>query len=209
MCIKYIMKFSTSTSALLIVGMLVCIYVYHNSEYANLKCIISDVDGNKYCVRERRKLELAADRLAYVNQNMQSLVEHCKEKYGNQENVKRLVKNYNPKKIYETLPTSKYTAYSQNKGEKMAFCLDTEKNGGKLIDMNTLTFVALHELAHIATVSIGHTDEFWSNFKFLLNQAEKIGVYSPVDYSEKPQRYCGMNIDDNPYYDKDIKPNRK
>ena len=83
MCIKYIMKFSTSTSALLIVGMLVCIYVYHNSEYANLKCIISDVDGNKYCVRERRKLELAADRLAYVNQNMQSLVEHCKEKYGN------------------------------------------------------------------------------------------------------------------------------
>ena len=202
------MKFSVSTTALIIACILVCLYIYHNSEYANLKCIISDVDGNKYCVRERRKLEMAADRLAYVNQNMQSLVEHCKEKHGKQENVKRLVKNYNPKKIYETLPTSKYTAYSQNKGEKMAFCLDTEKDGGELIDMNTLTFVALHELAHVATVSIGHTDEFWSNFKFLLNQAEKIGIYSPVDYSEKPKRYCGMTIDDNPYYDKDIKANR-
>ena len=202
------MKFSASTSALIVVCIVVCLYVYHNSEYANLKCIISDVDGNKYCVRERRKLELAADRLAYVNQNMQALVEHCRENFGNQENVKLLVKNYNPKKIYETLPTSKYTAYSQNKGEKMAFCLDTEKEGGQLIDMNTLTFVALHELAHIATVSIGHTDEFWSNFKFLLNQANKIGVYSPVDYNKKPKRYCGMTIDDNPFFDKDIKPNR-
>ena len=39
-------------------------YVYHNSEYNQLKCIISDVDGNKYCVRERAKLAEAADRLA-------------------------------------------------------------------------------------------------------------------------------------------------
>ena len=36
----------------------------------------------------------------------------------------------------------------------------------KLIDENTLMFVALHELAHIATESIGHTKEFWANFKF-------------------------------------------
>ena len=109
---------------------------------------------------------MAADRLAYVNQNMQSLVEHCKEKHGKQENVKRLVKNYNPKKIYETLPTSKYTAYSQNKGEKMAFCLDTEKDGGELIDMNTLTFVALHELAHVATVSIDILMNFGATLSF-------------------------------------------
>lgn len=29
----------------------------------------------------------------------------------------------------ETLPTSEYTAYSQNKGEKLAFCLNKEKKG--------------------------------------------------------------------------------
>ena len=86
------------------------------------------------------------------------------------ENVKRLVEGYNPQKIYETLPTSEYTAYSENKGEKLAFCLDTEKNsGGRLIDINTLTYVALHELSHVATKSIGHTDEFWSNFKFIIS----------------------------------------
>ena len=33
------------------------------------------------------------------------------------ENVKRLVKNFNPKRVVETLPNSTYTAYSENKGE--------------------------------------------------------------------------------------------
>ena len=99
------------------------------------------------------------------------------------------------------MPTSEYTAYSQNKGEKLAFCLNTKKNGGKLIDLNTLTFVAIHELAHIASKSIGHNEEFWNNFKFLLEEAEIIGVYKPEDYKEDPKNYCGMKITDNPYYD--------
>jgi hypothetical protein len=127
----------------------------------NLKCIISNVDGKTYCVRERSKLVLAADRLANVNNRMGKLVEHCHKQFATRENIKRLVNGYNPKKIMETLPTSEYTAYSQNKGEKMAFCLNTEKDGNQLIDLNTLTFVAIHELAHIATKSIGHKDEFW------------------------------------------------
>lgn len=186
---------------LIIIGLIACIYIYHTSEYSQLKCIISNVDGNKYCVRERDKLELAADRLANVNVRMKKVVEHCGSSYKNQDNVKRLVKGYNPKKIYETLPTSKYTAYSENKGEKLAFCLDTEKTKGTLIDMNTLTFVALHELAHVATLSVGHTEEFWNNFKFLLQEAKKIGIYDPVNYKKEPARYCGINIDDNPYYE--------
>ena len=83
----------------------------------------------------------------------------------------------------------------------MAFCLNTEKNGNQLIDANTLTFVALHELSHIATKSIGHKEEFWTNFKFLLEEASKIGIYEPIDYKKKPTRYCGTTINDNPYYD--------
>jgi len=192
---------TTPEYMLIVIGLIACIYIYHTSEYSQLKCIISNVDGNKYCVRERDKLELAADRLATVNTRMKKVVEHCGGSYKNQDNVKRLVKGYNPKKIYETLPTSKYTAYSENKGEKLAFCLDTEKTKGTLIDMNTLTFVALHELAHVATLSVGHTEEFWNNFKFLLQEAKKIGIYDPVNYKKEPARYCGMNIDDNPYYE--------
>lgn len=184
--------------ALLII---VSMKIYQDSDTFNLRCIISDIDGKKYCVRERSKLVLAADRLATVNQKMGKLVEHCKKTFPNRENVKRLCKGYNPKQIYETLPTSEYTAYSQNKGEKMAFCLNKEKNGDKLIDPNTLTFVALHELSHIATESIGHGEEFWTNFKFLLGEASKINIYKQVDYKKHPARYCGTDITDNPHYD--------
>ena len=172
-----------------------------NSDAWNLICINSDIDGNRYCVRDRSKIQLSADLLAQVSVNMSKVVEYCKQNYSDQNNVNRLVNNFNPKKIYETLPNSVHTAYSENKGEKLAFCLDTERTDGKLIDLNTLTFVALHELAHIATKSIGHTDEFWTNFKFLITVANKINVYSPVDYANKPHRYCGMDISDNPYFD--------
>ena len=190
-------------NAILIIFILIlAIKIYKNSDNFNLKCIISEVNGNKYCVRERNKLELAADRLATINIKMNKLIAHVSKKYPDQENVKRLIKNYNPKKIYETLPTSEYTAYSENKGEKLAFCLDTEKNSkGRLIDVNTLMYVALHELSHIATKSIGHTDEFWNNFKFLITEAKAIDIYNPVDYKNQPARYCGMNITDNPYFD--------
>ena len=172
-----------------------------NSDAWNLICINSDIDGNRYCVRDRSKIQLSADLLAQVSVNMSKVVEYCKQNYSDQNNVNRLVNNFNPKKIYETLPNSVHTAYSENKGEKLAFCLDTERTDGKLIDLNTLTFVALHELAHIATKSIGHTDEFWTNFKFLITVANKINVYSPVDYANKPHRYCGTDISDNPYFD--------
>jgi hypothetical protein len=175
--------------------------IYRDSDLFHLKCIISNVDGNTYCVRERSKLELAADKLAKVNHNMKSLVEHCKNNFNSEERIKRLTEGFNPKKITETLPTSEFTAYSENKGEKIAFCLDTEKNNkGRLIDLNTLTFVAIHELSHVATYSVGHTPEFWANFKFLLEEAEKINIYKPVDYSKNPKKYCGMEINDNPYF---------
>jgi hypothetical protein len=175
--------------------------IYRDSDIFHLKCIISNIDGNTYCVRERSKLELAADKLAKVNHNMKSLVEHCKNNFNSEERIKRLTEGFNPKKITETLPTSEFTAYSENKGEKIAFCLDTEKNNkGRLIDLNTLTFVAIHELSHVATKSVGHTPEFWANFKFLLEEAEKINIYKPVDYSKNPKKYCGMEINDNPYF---------
>ena len=179
----------------------VCLKIYNESDAFNLKCIISDVDGERYCVRERNKMELAANLLANVTQRCKDLVIYCGKKYPDDENVQRLVQKFNPKKISETLPTSEYTAYSENKGEKIAFCLNKKKDGSQLIDLNTLTFVAIHELAHIMTVSEGHKQEFWKNFKFLLENAKAAGIYEPVDYKKKPEPYCGMDITDNPYYD--------
>ena len=175
--------------------------IYSESDAYNLKCIISDVDGKRYCVRERMSMELAANLLASVTQKLKDLVIYCAKNYPDNEKVQRMVQKFNPTKISETLPTSEYTAYSENKGEKLAFCLNKEKNGSKLIDINTLTFVAIHELAHIMTVSEGHKQEFWQNFKFLLEQAKASNIYDPINYKKNPESYCGMDITDNPYYD--------
>lgn len=181
----------------------VSFYTYRdNYESFQLKCIVSTVDGNKYCVREREKIEQAADLLATISKKCKDLVAYTVAKYPDNESVQRLKQNFNPLTIMETLPTSTYTAYSENKGEKVAFCLNKQKqDNDNLIDESTLTFVAIHELSHVMTKSIGHKSEFWSNFKFLLECAKEAGIHTPVDYKEKPQEYCGMKIHDNPYYD--------
>ena len=175
--------------------------IYYQSDAFNLKCIIASKDGNRYCVREREKLELAANLLAEVTKKMKDMVSYMKTKHPDDPRTIRLVEGFNPKKISETLPTSELTAYSENKGEKLAFCLNTSKDGNKLIDLNTLTFVALHELSHIMTESVGHKQEFWQNFKYLLQNAKEAGIYEPIDYKKKPKQYCGMAINVNPYYD--------
>tara|TARA_X000001036_G_scaffold439231_2_gene489590 strand:+ start:948 stop:1391 length:444 start_codon:yes stop_codon:yes gene_type:complete len=146
-------------------------------------------------------MEGSADLLADVTMRLKKLVAYMGKTYPTRENVKRLVKNFNPKRVVETLPNSTYTAYSENKGEKIAFCLEEKKGENKLIDLNTLTFVGLHELAHTMTVSIGHKPEFWQNFKFLLENAVKIKIYTPIDYNKQQVSYCGMDITDNPLYD--------
>lgn len=187
-----------------ILVIMILVYMFHaykQSEYSQLKCIVSSVNGEEYCVRERSKIDETIDLLASMTETLKKLVHYVGEKHKDDKRVKRLVEKFNPKKIMETLPTSKYTAYSENKGEKLAFCLTEEKNSHHLIDKDTLTFVGIHELSHIMTESIGHKDEFWENFKFLLKEAKEAGIYYPHDYKLKPRQYCGMTIDENPYYD--------
>ena len=89
MLIYYIMKINIIGYAIILLIVVVCLRVYKESDFLNLKCIISGVDGKKYCVRERNKLELAADRLANANKNMKQLVDHCGKEYPDRDNIKR------------------------------------------------------------------------------------------------------------------------
>ena len=177
------------------------VYMYSRSEYANLKCVVSSLDGNRYCVRDRQNVGKAADKLAEAVDRCKRLVVYMSTTYPDDERVKRLVEGFSPSRISETLPTDSLTAYSENKGQKIAFCLTRDKGGKRLIDMHTLTFVALHELSHIMTLSIGHKLEFWENFKFVLECAKEAGIHDPLNYKKDPHQYCGMSITDNPFYD--------
>lgn len=177
--------------------------LYNRTNNYDLKCIIAKEDGKTYCVRDRAKLQQSAELLAKVTNNMKNMVTYMQQTHPKDERTIRLVKGFDPKAIMETLPTSKLSAYSENKGEKIALCLNKNKKKGEdeLIDLNTLTFVALHELSHIMTKSIGHKQDFWENFKFLLENSKDAQIYNPVDYDKNPSEYCGMTLNDNPYFD--------
>lgn len=186
----------------IIIGLLLTYKLYKTTTGYELKCIIADEDGKTYCVRDRKNIKKSTALFAKVTKNMTDMVSYMRSIHPNDKRTKLLVDNFNPDAISETLPTSTMTAYSENKGEKIAFCLNKNKKKGddELIDLNTLTFVALHELSHIMTTSIGHKQEFWDNFKFLLHNAKDANIYHPVDYEKNPTDYCGMTLNDNPYY---------
>lgn len=177
--------------------------MYSESDYFQLKCIIADSNSKKYCVRERDKLKEAALLLANVSNRLDILVKNMNRDAPDDPLVERIVKNFNAEKIKEILPTSEYTAYSENKGEKLALCLNEVKEdaNSRLIDHNTLMYVAMHELSHVGTVSIGHGKEFWQNFKTIIEYAVRYKLYEPVNYKKQNQLYCGMNLTDNPYFD--------
>jgi predicted metal-dependent hydrolase len=59
-------------------------------------------------------------------------------------------------------------------------------------------FVVLHEMAHLMTTTVGHTPEFWANFRRILHDAIQAGVYENVNYAKNPVQYCGMTITDTP-----------
>jgi hypothetical protein len=199
--LDYLVKEDWLFYAIFVFVIVYSLKIYSESDVFNLKCVVSGVDGNRYCVRNRLKLDESADLLARVTQNAKKFIDKLYAKYPSKANVKRLKDGFNPDKIQETLPTSELTAYSENKGEKIAFCLARTKNSERLVDEGTLTFVCYHELAHVMTKSIGHKKEFWDNFKFLLVEAKEMKMYDPVDYKKNNQTYCGMTISDNPYYD--------
>jgi len=63
-----------------------------------------------------------------------------------------------------------------------------------------MIFVAIHEIAHIMTESVGHTDEFWENMRFLLAIAmsDDLQIYHYQPYHVEPKAYCGTMISDTP-----------
>ena len=85
-------------------------------------------------------------------------------------------------------------------GHILSLCL--RSGSGDLHDFETLKFIFLHELTHIAADVYQHPTKFWQLFKILLQEAEIAGIYSPIDYGASPIRYCGkLTVSYNPYYD--------
>ena len=164
----------------------------------------SSVDGNTYQVRDMPDKQEAADLLARVRQRMQKLYNYLIATYPEKLQVKQLKQNFKPEpsRISESTPDAEHTSYSVNKGESVHLCLrQRQGNNESLVKENVMTFVALHEMAHMITTTIGHGPDFWNNFGWLLKISEEQGIYTYEDFSAHPVSYCGVKITDSPKYD--------
>lgn len=80
------------------------------------------------------------------------------------------------------------SAYTENKSV-ITICLKDPETGHEY-DMNTLMYVALHELAHATTKEEGHGDMFRARFQELLKKGYQLGFYNPN--IPMPPAYCGV-----------------
>lgn len=176
--------------------------------------VCNSTDGRCYKVVDQfANKDKASEKLAYINKFGINLMRYMRDKYTwlgpskHSAMIKRLFNNYNPDNIIENAPaTDQYTSYVEDKGVVYALCL-REKVSGKneFHDYNILEFVAMHEMAHMASVTAQHDDiEFWINFKILVTNAVEAGLHTPVDYSKEPVNYCRLIVDYNPYFDNTI-----
>jgi len=175
-------------------------YIYDGTDY-----IKSSIDGKAYRVRSSKGKEEKADLLAIMNTKLDLIVNTLKNsKYSTNGNIQRLVQNWEKGvSIKEIGKMETDAAYVINK-QYMSFCLP--ENTGKTIDnLNLMTYVGIHELAHIMSNETGHGDEFIQNFEFLLNYAktleytdpilkEKMPVYIQLNKLNTADNYCGVSL---------------
>lgn len=108
--------------------------------------------------------------------------------------VRRLLDSMNMHKelsISENDDFREYVAFTLNKTD-IRLCLKT-------LDVNTLMFVTMHELAHAFCKDHGHSDSFWNLFSMFLQKAISLGVYEYQDFASSPEPYCGETIQSTPY----------
>jgi hypothetical protein len=166
--------------------------------------VTSTVDGKQYKVRDMPDKQNAANLMANLRARLEKLCHALEKKYPDKAQVKQMVRNFraDPSRFIEATPDSEHTSSTVNKGETIYMCLRQREAGDEsLVNENVMTFVALHELAHVCTESVGHGADFWNNFGWLLKEAEAINVYRYTDFAAHPVNYCGVYITDSPRYD--------
>ena len=169
-------------------------YAYFSASMEEVQYVRSSLDGKEYLVQKKDDAHDAANMIASVTNDMTRLVKHMAAKYPDDPDVRRLVDNFDPRAVSEGSASTGYTSYTVDKGAKMVMCVRQDDAAGTLVDKNVVMYVAIHELAHIMTSEIGHTDMFWENNKRLLKEAMQQGIYTKTDFSKAPAPYCGIDI---------------
>lgn len=189
--------------------------INHQEQFIN-----HSIGSKSYLVLEKKsEYENAANILNIIDNKILLLIDHFNNKYSYihkyDNNIKnqllltikdRIKKSYKSYSLRENFPNQigKDVSYNVNKGESISLCLRNYDDPDKFHDINDITFVALHELAHSANESYGHDARFWKIFRMILEDSVEIGIYKNNDYKNDNINYCSMNITYNPIFDKTL-----
>ena len=180
-----------------LITLFIFIIVFKNFNSISGNITYVEIDTIKYKVWNDEKQIDKANILHECNTRVIKLLDYFKSNnYFNNDDIKKLCKNYNSENLCETFEKG-YTAYTENKGTQVSLCLTN--TDGNLVDINTALFVLIHELSHIMTKETGHPPIFWENMKKLLIYAIDNNIYIYRDYTVDPVYYCGEFINHSPY----------
>jgi len=190
------------TNIVLVITAIVIIFTFliqAEQSFGNMVYVQSSINGKKYKVRKLEDKKEAADMLADTHEKLKKVCKILEINHNSDERVIRLKDKFPHTTLQESDGYGNQTSFSINKGEKIVLCLRSKDGSNKLVDKNLLLFVALHEISHIMTKSIGHTSEFWDNFKFVLKECQNDGIYKCINFSSNPKSYCGITVTSSPF----------
>lgn len=178
---------------LLLIVVVIIIMMVRNSQYVHF-----EVDNKNYQIEKYSPGRVESlNTLVKIRKNLEKLISHLIAKYPTSDKVARMRDRFENTVLREANPNGdpSQTSYTINKGDTMVLCLRSNRN--QLVDMNTLMYVAIHELGHIYSSGFHHGDEFWKNMQFLIDEAVLINIYQSVNYAKNPVKYCGIMISSN------------
>jgi len=180
---------------ILIIG--ISIFYWYN--FRSMTFLKSPIDNNYYMVRDLSDKYTAIIMLSTIKLNIIRLNNYLIDNKDNKyKEYKPYIEQLNNKiqsvTIAESRESSSSTSYSVNKGDELVFCLRSKKEWNKFHNFNTIMYVALHEISHIACPEYGHGPLFKKIFAFMTEVAIELNIYVHVDFNKLPEEYCGIYI---------------
>jgi hypothetical protein len=201
-------------NTVLVLILFICVaFIFKRFLFDGTVEMMSTIDGKVYRVRNGEYKQRRADLLAFIKLKLTILIETLRKdtQYNMTPSVIRLLSNWDRGiTIKEIGIMESDAAYVVNK-QHMAFCLQDGPGVGKpvkttsLEDTNLISYVCIHELAHMMSSESGHGSEFISNFEFLLSYSKGIEytdpftkkiepLYIPLNELDTSDNYCGVSL---------------
>lgn len=190
----FIFAFFVYMSKLIVAGLVLIAIAYLVITRAGpTRFVRSDFDGKPHPVLNTANCKAAADVLALLEANARRLLVECETFVPGDRRFANIRRRWSG--TLREIDGSDNIAYSVGKRD-VSICV--RRPDGTVEDFNDVMFVLLHELSHIANDSYGHNEEFWDTFQFVLEVAERTGIYRFEDYGRRAVKVCGKEISTTP-----------